>query len=371
MAVDRKQLVGLRDCLIRARTGGVAAAVLAHHSVEHEDGRGDVGRGDTVLLGEYEQGNAVQDGRDDRDRDQRLAARTAVEQLGKAEAENVDADEDGEDLQDEQRADAERRVCDNVDERGQGELREARRERQVGCCCGEDQHKDGARVQTAAAATEHTEGLVGVEHLDVLVLLLLLGGDACGASLLARDALRLFLLGSGSGLCGLFCLLFFAFRELFLALGTFFGSLFRSLLLVLCGFGLARGNACGTRVLRLCLGSGGRSGRRSLALGFRRSLYRRLLARRLCGGRGRLAVYRLAVRRLGLGFGRGSALYLGDDRLKVEITGIRNVVQQILELVQIKFIFLIHDVTSFICLVSQTAAERFEQQDRCGIGGVE
>ena len=82
-------------------------------------------------------------------------------------------------------------------------------------------------------------------------------------------------------------------------------------------------------------------------------------------------MYRLAVRRLDLGFGRGSALYLGDDRLKVEITGIRNVVQQILELVQIKFIFLIHDVTSFICLVSQTAAERFEQQDRCGIGGVE
>ena len=68
---------------------------------------------------------------------------------------------------------------------------------------------------------------------------------------------------------------------------------------------------------------------------------------------------------------KGRALYLGDDRLKVEITGIRNVVQQILELVQIKFIFLIHDVTSFICLVSQTAAERFEQQDRCGIGGVE
>ena len=62
----------------------------------------------------------MQDGRDDRDRDQRLAARTAVEQLGKAETENVDADKDGEDLQDEQRADAERRVCDNVDERGQG-----------------------------------------------------------------------------------------------------------------------------------------------------------------------------------------------------------------------------------------------------------
>ena len=91
----------------------------------------------------------------------------------------------------------------------------------------------------------------------------------------------------------------------------------------------------------------------------------------LCGGRGRLTVYRLAVHGLGLRFGRGTALYLGDDRLKVEITGIRNVVQQILELVQIKFIFLIHDVTSFICLVSQTAAERFEQQDRCGIGGVE
>ena len=31
----------------------------------------------------------MQDGRDDRDRDQRLAARTAVEQLGKAEAENI------------------------------------------------------------------------------------------------------------------------------------------------------------------------------------------------------------------------------------------------------------------------------------------
>ena len=173
--------------------------------------------------------------------------------------------------------------------------------------------------------------------------LLLLGGDACGASLLARDALRLVPSGERQRpLAGLFCLLFFAFRELFLAAWHCFSARFSAvLLLVLCGF-RPRARQCVRHAgpHRLCLGSGGRSGRRSLALGFRRSLYRRAARAPVsAGGTGcRLDwLYRLCCAqarpwvRQGLGPTTSAMI---DSRSK--FTGIRNVVQQILELVQIQ-----------------------------------
>ena len=82
----------------------------------------------------------MQDGRDDGDRHECFAARTAVQQLGKAHAENIHADEHREQLKQEKRADAEGGVRDDVDDARQRKLRKARRERQISSSRRQNEH---------------------------------------------------------------------------------------------------------------------------------------------------------------------------------------------------------------------------------------
>ena len=140
VAVNRNRTVGLRHRLVGTGACGVACAVLTHHGVEQQDGRRDIRSRDAVLLGEYDKGNAVQDGRDDGDRHERFAARTAVQQLGEAHAENIHADEHREQLKQEKRADAEGGVRDDVDDVRQRKLRKVRRERQIGGSRRQNEH---------------------------------------------------------------------------------------------------------------------------------------------------------------------------------------------------------------------------------------
>ena len=274
-----------------------------------------------------------------------------MEQAGKALAEHVHTDEDREELQNEQRADADRRVFDDIQHGRQRQLVEAGRKAQV---CGggrEDEHQNGTRAQPHRAALALLRVLRRVAQRDLLRLLGGFRGLTRALGLLAGHALVIL---RRSGFRGFF--LRFALGFPFGAARLFRSDLFRRLFAARSGFGFARGDALGAGIvivvlLRLLRGRG--AGRTGLGRGARRlrrggGLHLRRFGR--LGRGGRFGLRRgLDLRRRtrrGLGLRGRAALHLGDDRIQIEIAAVRHVTEHRPDVVQIHHIvFSVHIVS--------------------------
>ena len=106
MAVNRQRLLCLADGTIGTRLRQTAAACLTHFGVKQKDGNRRVRYGDAALIRKYQQRGAVQQRCQRRERHERAACRTAMQQRGKAVAEHVNTDQQRQDLQGSQCADA-------------------------------------------------------------------------------------------------------------------------------------------------------------------------------------------------------------------------------------------------------------------------
>ena len=115
MAVNRQRLLCLADSTIGTRLRQTAAACLTHFGVKQKDGNRRVRYGDAALIRKYQQRGAVQQRCQRRERHERTACRTAMQQRGKTVAEHVNTDQQRQDLQGSQCADADGRVLQNIE----------------------------------------------------------------------------------------------------------------------------------------------------------------------------------------------------------------------------------------------------------------
>ena len=372
MAVNRQRLLCLADGTIGTRLRQTAAACLTHFGVKQKDGNRRIRYGDAALIRKYQQRGTVQQRCQRRERHERAACRTAMQQRGKAVAEHVNTDQQRQDLQGSQCADADGRVLQNIEHDRKRQCLKARCKAEIRGSCGKDQHQQRPERQNARTAACRVHSHLGIDQLDIFLFLGLIGGNACRSCLLARDAcLAACFLGSGffHDLLLLGSLLgSFLFCQLGLAACLPLGDLLRGPALTLFHFLLARrdarfarffnrlvfGGGCGlcgllcrfillisgSRLWLLCLGLCRRCGLRLDRL-FRLCRCLRHWLCRLCG--------RLTG-------------HLGDDGIQIKFIGIRYVAEHIFQRFQIHIVFSIHVHFPLNCPVCvgeapQTAAQ--------------